>query len=70
MEIDTSSSLQAKLVQQIQAADGLTACYATPSGHDCYNKECKWRRDCISEALNAKRKSLNKSQKWRSFHFK
>jgi hypothetical protein len=69
VEIDALLSSHAKLIQQLQAADGQTACYATVASHNCYNKECKWRRDCLIEALGAKRKSLNQSQKWRSFHF-
>lgn len=70
MENIASYSLQARLIRQMQGVGGQTVCYATPVDHDCYNKECKWRRDCISEALVAKRKSLNRGQKRRSFHFK
>ena len=69
MKMDASLSQQAQLIQQLQAVDGQAVCYATVVSRDCFNKECKWRRDCILEALDAKRRRLNRSQKWRSFHF-
>ena len=44
-----SFSLQAEIIRQIQASDGQTPCYATPTSTQCDKKECGWRHDCFDE---------------------
>ncbi len=52
MENIASYSLQARLIRQMQAADGQTVCYAAASSEHCLNKTCCWRHDCFDETLD------------------
>lgn len=52
MDTNTGFSLQVELIRQIQADNGQTICYATPTSVGCTKKqnECTWRHDCFLDA--------------------
>jgi hypothetical protein len=58
---ERSFSIQAELIRQIQANQGLTPCYATPRADNCSQKkeeQCRWRHDCYHEAEEASAASV------------
>jgi hypothetical protein len=54
MEEINSTSLQIKLIRQIQIDEGHTPCYATKHNDSCTSEDCCWIHDCYPEPTDFK----------------